>query len=126
MRTLLVAGLLLSLGGSRALYAAEGAESAPKAAALPKGAVVIWLSADCPEGFKRVEGLDGRFLRVGSPMQRGGSESHSHKAEVDISHKHSVRTKMDKWQTGWERFVNDVEGVEGGTKKTVNVASADN
>jgi hypothetical protein len=70
------------------VLAGSYAHSAPKRATslLADGLVVLTLKDYCPPGYRKLDGLDMYYLRVGHPGERGGAVRHSHRSVVDISH----------------------------------------
>jgi hypothetical protein len=63
------------------------AENADKANTLtnpqllvPQGAIILWRGSSCPQGYRRVSDLDGKFLVGGSSYNAnaGGSNTHIH------------------------------------------------
>src|SRR5688572_25856313 len=93
--------------------------------ALPAGGVILWLDPrGCPAGFKKLERLEGLYLRIGEPMRRGGSATHAHKASVDIAHTHSAKEKSDKYEFGFEKFLGSIGGVVEATRRDVGVEAA--
>lgn len=84
---------------------AEVADSIANVSVIPRGAIILWTGASCPQGYTRLTALDSKFIVGGAAYNptAGGSNTHNHGGTVGAgthNHSYSGTTNMSDFPSG--------------------------